>query len=210
MELLKDYDLGVNYTPRKGNMVVDALRRKAYCSNLMVQENQPELSKEFEKLNLYLSVTRSIEMMEIQCNLREQVWEAQTLGKDIAAIKEKMKMDEAPEFIEDDKGTLLFQGRLSVQNNKEIYELIMKEAHESTYSILLGSTKMYDDLQERYWWPSMRGDIATYVSLCHVCQQVKAQYQKPARRLQPLQIPEWKWEEVGMDFIMDYPELRED
>jgi hypothetical protein len=51
----------------------------------------------------------------------------------------------------------------------------------------------------------MKQHIAEYVALCHVCQQVKAEHQKPIGLLQPLQIPEWKWDEIGMDFITGLP-----
>ncbi len=51
----------------------------------------------------------------------------------------------------------------------------------------------------------MRREIAEYVALCDVCQRVKAEHQKLAGLLQPLKIPEWKWEEIGMDFITGLP-----
>jgi hypothetical protein len=41
-----------------------------------------------------------------------------------------------------------------------------------------------------------------YVALCDTCQRVKAEHQRLDGLLQPLKIPEWKWEEIGMDFIV--------
>jgi hypothetical protein len=64
---------------------------------------------------------------------------------------------------------------------------------------------MYKDLKTRYWWYVMKRDIAEYVSLCDTCQRVKAEHQMPAGLLQPLKILEWKWEEIGMDFIVGLP-----
>jgi hypothetical protein len=64
---------------------------------------------------------------------------------------------------------------------------------------------MYKDLKIRYWWYGMKRDIAEYLSLCDTCQRVKAEHQRPAGLLQPLKIPEWKWEEIGMDFIVGLP-----
>jgi hypothetical protein len=43
-------------------------------------------------------------------------------------------------------------------------------------------------------------DVAAHVAMCNVCQRVKAEHQRPAGLLHPLKIPEWKWEEIGMDF----------
>jgi hypothetical protein len=64
---------------------------------------------------------------------------------------------------------------------------------------------MYKELKTRYWWYGMKRDVAEYVTLCDTCQRVKAEHQRPAGLLQPLKIPEWKWEEIGMDFIVGLP-----
>jgi transposase InsO family protein len=81
----------------------------------------------------------------------------------------------------------------------------MKEAHDTPLSIHPGSTKMYQDIRQRYWWPDMKHDIAQYVAECDVCRRIKAEHQRPAGTLQPLDIPEWKWDKVEMDFITGFP-----
>jgi hypothetical protein len=85
-----------------------------------------------------------------------------------------------------------------------LHEKILQEAQDSAYSIHSGSTKMYQDLKERYWWYGMKHDVAAHVALCDVCQRVKAEHQRLAGLL-PLKVPEWKWEEIGMDFIVGLP-----
>jgi len=85
----------------------------------------------------------------------------------------------------------------------------LKEAPDSAYSIHPGSTKMYQDLKERYWWYGMKRDIAAHVAICDVCQRVKAEHQRPAGLLQPLKIPEWKWEKIGIDFIVGLPRTKD-
>jgi hypothetical protein len=74
----------------------------------------------------------------------------------------------------------------------EIKELILKEAHETSYSIHPRSIKMYMDLKELFWWNNKKREIAKFVSECHTCQRVKAEHQIPAGLMQPLNIPEWK------------------
>ena len=64
---------------------------------------------------------------------------------------------------------------------------------------------MYLDLRERFWWPSLKREIDGYTATCDVCQRVKAEHQRPEGLLQPLPIPDWKWDEVGMDFITGLP-----
>ena len=100
---------------------------------------------------------------------------------------------------------LLCQGRLCVPPVSEIKNEILTEAQNSPFSIHPGGKKMYQDLKQHLWWQSMKKDIAEYVSKCLVCQQVKASRQKTAGLLQPLSIPEWKWENIIMDFIVGLP-----
>jgi hypothetical protein len=64
---------------------------------------------------------------------------------------------------------------------------------------------MYKDLKAHYWWYGVKRDIVEYISLCDTCQRIKAKHQRSAGLLQPLKIPEWKWEEIGMDFIVGLP-----
>ena len=110
----------------------------------------------------------------------------------------------------DDQGTIWFGKRICVLEVKSIRESIFREAHDSAYSIHLGSTKMYLDLKERYWWYGLKRDVAKHVAICDTCQRVKAEHQRPAGLLQPMKIPKWKWEEVGMDFIVGLPVHRGD
>jgi hypothetical protein len=60
---------------------------------------------------------------------------------------------------------------------------------------------MYKDLKVQFWWEKMREDIAEYVTRCDTCQRVKAEHQRPASLLQPLEIPTWKWDDISMDFM---------
>ncbi|GKC83726.1 putative reverse transcriptase domain-containing protein [Tanacetum coccineum] len=78
----------------------------------------------------------------------------------------------------------------------------MDEAHKTRYSMHPGADKMYHDLRDMYWWPGMKRDIATYVSKCLYCLKVKVEHQRPSGLLQQPEIPEWKWDNITMDFIM--------
>jgi hypothetical protein len=100
---------------------------------------------------------------------------------------------------------LWLKDRICVPQSKEIRDSILKEAHDSRYSIHPGCTKMYKDLKVRFWWEKMREDITEYVARCDTCQRVKAEHQRPAGLLQPLEIPTWKWEDISMDFVVGLP-----
>jgi hypothetical protein len=66
-----------------------------------------------------------------------------------------------------------------VPEGGDFRQAIMDEAHNSAYSINPGSTKMYMDLKQKYWWNGMKANIARFVAHCDTCQRIKAEHQKP-------------------------------
>ena len=102
-------------------------------------------------------------------------------------------------------GVLRFGNRLCVPNDFALKKEIMEEAHRTPYLVHPGSTKMYRDIRETYWWNNMKREIAQFVDQFLTCQQIKALHQKPSRLLQPLPILEWKWERICMDFVTGLP-----
>ncbi|GJW49642.1 putative reverse transcriptase domain-containing protein, partial [Tanacetum coccineum] len=97
-------------------------------------------------------------------------------------------------------GTLCLNGRSWLPCYGDLWTVIMHESYKSKYSIHPGSDKMYQDMKKLYWWPNMKADIATYVSRCLTCAKVKAEHQRPSRLLVQPKIPEWKWDNITMDF----------
>jgi hypothetical protein len=175
---------------------------------LATRELLPDFCTEFEKLNLgWVSNAKVIEM-EVDSTLEQDIRRGQLEDAKIQEIKEQIKGDKAPGFSVDDQGTLWYKKRICIPDLKEIGESILREAHDSAYSIHPGSTKMYHGLKSRYWWYGMKRTIAEYVALCDNCQRVKVERQRPAGLLQPFKIPEWKWEEISMDFIMGLPKTQ--
>jgi hypothetical protein len=87
----------------------------------------------------------------------------------------------------------------------EIHRKIMDEAHCSRYSIHPGTNKMYQDLRKNFSWTRMKREITKYVAKCDTCQRVKADHLRPAKNLQPLNIPERKCKNICMDFIVGLP-----
>jgi transposase InsO family protein len=67
---------------------------------------------------------------------------------------------------------------------------------------------MYQDLKKRFWWHGMKREIEEYVVVCDSVQRIKAEHQRPAGLLKLLQIPQWKWDEIGMDFIVGLSRTR--
>jgi hypothetical protein len=92
-----------------------------------------------------------------------------------------------------------------VPKRETLKKKVLDEAHTSRYSIHPGSTKMYHDLRQQFWWTRMKHETTHYVSECDTCRKVKADYMKPRGLLQPLSIPEWKWDDISIDFIVGLP-----
>jgi hypothetical protein len=190
LELIKDYDLAINYHPGKANVVADALSRRFHLNMLATRELLPEFCKEFEKLNLGWVSNAKVIAMEVDSTLEQDIQKGQLEDAKIQEIKEQIKEEKALGFSIDEQGTLWYKKHLYVPKAKEIRELILREAHDSAYSIHPGSTKMYHDLKSRYWWYGMKRAIAEYVAWCDNCQRVKAEHQRLAGLLQPLKIPQ--------------------
>nr|GEW18332.1 putative reverse transcriptase domain-containing protein [Tanacetum cinerariifolium] len=102
-------------------------------------------------------------------------------------------------------GTLCLNSRSWLHCYGDLRTVIMHESHKSKYSIHSGSDKMYQDIKKLYWWPNMKADIATYVSKCLIYAKVKAEHQRPLGLLVHPRIPEWKWDNITMDFVTKLP-----
>jgi hypothetical protein len=186
-------------------VVADALSRRSCVSQLVVDSVPFELCDEFDKLNLRVVANTEAMEMEVGSSLLQDIQRGQLEDEIVQEIKRNIKEEKSPGFSEDDEGVLWYKGRICVPNIKELKEKIHREAHESAYSIHPTGNKMYHDLKATYWWYGMKRDVAEYVALCDTCQRVKAEHQRPVELLQPLQVPEWKWEEITMDFIVGLP-----
>ncbi|WVZ89032.1 hypothetical protein U9M48_035491 [Paspalum notatum var. saurae] len=163
------------------------------------------LCEEFERLSLDFLHHTTAAAFEAEPTLEQEIREHQKDDEKLQEIQELLKIGKAPHFREDEHGTLWYKNRICVPNVDSITKLILSEAHETAYSIHPGSTKMYYNLKERFWWYGMKRAMAECVAICDTCQRVKAEHQRPADLLQPLKVPEWKWEEITMDFIVGLP-----
>ena len=101
--------------------------------------------------------------------------------------------------------SLRYRGRVVVPQSIDLREEILKEFHYSHFVVHLGGTKMYHDLHRQYYWSGMKQQVEDFIHRCLMCQQVKVEHQRPTRLLQPLEVVEWKWEHITMDFVTHLP-----
>ncbi|GJY70354.1 putative reverse transcriptase domain-containing protein [Tanacetum coccineum] len=189
LKLLSDYDCEIRYHPGKANVVADALSRKERSKPLRV---------------------RAL-VMTIGLDLPKQILNAQTEAQKPENLKNEdvggmIRKDLPKERLEPRAdGTLCLNGRSWLPCYGDLRTVIMHESHKSKYSVHPGSDKMYQDMKKLYWWPNMKADIATYVSKCLTCAKVKAEHQRPSGLLVQPKIPEWKWDNITMDFVTKLP-----
>jgi hypothetical protein len=174
LELINDYELEIHYHPGKANVVADALSRKSQV-NMMVAHPMPyELAKEFDRLSLgFLNNIRGV-TVELEPTLEREIKEAQKNDEKISEIRRLILDGRGKDFREDAKGVIWFKDCLCVPNVQSIRELILKEAHETAYSIHPRSEKMYQDLKKKFWWYGMKREIAEHVAMCDSCRRIKA------------------------------------
>jgi hypothetical protein len=199
--LIKNYKLEVHYHPGKANVVVDALSHKAHCNYL------PAISLTGKESSTRVLPNLSLFNLTLTPTLRAEIIASQKDDEGMGHIKRRM-LEGDPKvacFREDAQGMIWFKERLLVPKREALKKKILDEAHALRYSIHPGSTKMYHDLRQQFWWMRMKRETARYVSKCDTCQKVKADYMKPGGLLQPLSIPEWKWDDISMDFIVGLP-----
>jgi hypothetical protein len=158
-----------------------------------------------ERLNLGRVQHGTLTQLKLESVLLQRIIDAQRTDKGMKYIHEKMEADKAKCFRKDDQGVIWFKDLIVVPKDAEVRQQILDEAHLSRYSIHPGSTKMYQDLKQHYWWTKMKIEIARYVARCDTCRRVKAVHIKTAAPLQSLHIPTWKWEDISMDFIVGLP-----
>jgi hypothetical protein len=106
LELIKDYDIRINYHPGKANAVADALSRRSHVSQVVVGSMPFELCEEFDKLNLRIVANTEATEMEVGSNLLPKIWKGQVEEEKIQEIKCNIKEEKSPGFSEDEEGVL--------------------------------------------------------------------------------------------------------
>lgn len=179
VEFMASYDLDILYTPGKANVVADALSRTAVLS-----------------------------LLEVVPSLLERISSKQESDLMLKRIIRRVKKGQCPSFEIDGQGTLRINGRICVPYDRDLRQKVLSESHRSRLNIHPGILKMYKDMKRVFWWAGMKKDVARFVNICAICQQVKGDQQKPAGLLQPLEVPTWKWEMISMDFIDGLPRTK--
>ena len=192
--LFKDYDCIIDYHPGKANVVADALSRKMiYALSLK------DYDWRFDSDGALLAQLRVIP------DLKQMIVNAQKNETKLQEIVQLANTRDKTDYAIYESGGLLYKSKLCVPNVMDLRKKISYESHNTVFTMHPRGNKMYQDIKQYYWWRGMKNDIFEYVSKCLTCQQVKAEHQVPSGLLNPLPIPQWKWDNITMDFISGFP-----
>jgi hypothetical protein len=102
-------------------------------------------------------------------------------------------------------GLYYLNGKLVIPADDKLKSAIIAECHDPPSKGHPGIARTAEHLLRHYWWPGLARDVKNFVLKCSDCQRNKSRTVKPGGLLQPMPIPESKWESVGMDFIVGLP-----
>jgi hypothetical protein len=114
LELIKDYDLGIDYHPGKANMVADALSHRSHVSQLVVDRVPFELCEEFDKLNIKIVANTEAMEMEVCSSLLQETRKCQVEDEKNLEMKHDIKEGKSPGVLKDDQEVLWYEGRICV------------------------------------------------------------------------------------------------
>jgi hypothetical protein len=184
MALLSEFNFKIKHIKRKENRVVDALSRSIKT--------------------IHLAAVRTYET-----DARERIKNAQETDAFFKTVTSYLRQEptglkyEGYQMLEE--GLLTYRNKLYILNCDDLKRFIMDELHKIPYTGHSGYQKMITTTRKQFYWLGLKKDIANYLSKCLECQQVKAEHRHLAGLLQPLPIPECKWETISMDFITGFP-----
>ena len=108
-------------------------------------------------------------ILRVVPTLIDEIKGAQEKDSNLHKIRATVEAGTEPKFKIHDDGSLRFENRVRVPNDEELKRKILKEAHNTSYTVHPGSTKMYRDLKGTFWWNNMKRKIAQYVAQCLTC-----------------------------------------
>ncbi|XP_074267064.1 uncharacterized protein LOC141590366 [Silene latifolia] len=181
-----------SYFYGKANAVADALSRKSVHA-LCTAMSRMKLCEEVEKMTIsMIKKGDTIGDLTIKPELYDEIRKKQEGDARVArwreAVGEAVVEGGKQQFHVGSDGGLRFDERWCVPDDEELKRKILTEAHSTPYS--------------------MKKEVAEFVARCLVCQRVKGEHKRPQGKVQSLDVPEWKWESIAMDFIVGLPKTQ--
>lgn len=183
-EFLAEFDYTITYKDGKSNVVADALSRR---SDLKSDALHALSSSSSDDAGQLLNDIKSAYQQDKAC-------------------RQLLSRCRSPFHLDD--GLIMRGEQIYVPVNKKIMTQILHEAHDIPIAGHVGMNKTLEKISRTFYWPKMHKHIQHYISTCMKCQENKPSNQLPMGLLQPLPIPDRRWQQITMDFIVQLPVTR--
>ena len=209
MEYLEDYYFTLHYHPGKANVVVDTLSQNSRGVLASMASREWQMLEAMEQFGLHYreQAQGTLGSLVATPSLLRRVIERQGQDTEISFIRDRILLGAGDEgWVIHTYGSLRFRGRVMVPQSEDLREEIIREFHCSRFAVHHpGCKKICHDLRRQYYLSGVKKHVREFVRRCLTCQQVKAEHQRTMGLLQPLEVVEWKWEHVTMNFVTHLP-----
>jgi hypothetical protein len=200
VEYLQQFHFVMRYKEGKNNTVADALSRRI-DHHAINQSVKTAGSPPAEEINV-LDTASAVLQHEIQQLKTSYLLDAYT----------RTRINDPGKFADCSvRNGLLYNraGRLIIPDDRALKTRVLYELHDSKLAGHMGMAKTEELVSRLFWWSGIRDDVMAYVNDCVVCQLSKTPTAAPAGLLQPIPIPQRRWECVTMDFAGPLPRTRQ-
>ena len=207
VQKLADFNFKIMYRPGKQNIKVDALTRRADS----VPRGPDDERVRYQRTTILTSNRMKIADLEKDNDqpIYKQILEANGTDENCTLLREAIARGEAQyegiklKDCRTQDGILYHGSQLWVSFNELLQMNLIREVHDQPSVGHPGILRTVKVIKRNYYWPSMRKTVDRYIRNCYICQRSKASRDKSNGLLQPLPIPEQRWQDIVMDFIID-------
>lgn len=233
-ELLSEFNFKIKFRPGKQGAKPDALTRRSqdlpkeaddertkYQKQVVLKPEQldDEIVKSLQLNSLEPGPEDRRESMNKLETLLEKSYLENSLAKDFRTAKETGQRKLPERLIKDGmklamsdvsiiKDRIYVRGRLWIPDFEELQLHLFKEHHDPPMQGHPGYRAMYSKMAENYYWLNMKEACRRYATNCSICRRSKAYNTQKQGLLAPLPIPERKWIDLSLDFVVNLPKCR--